>query len=116
MIIDGHGHYTTAPKALAVANHKQKVYIDLSGWSPKYFPNILIQYFNTLLKKKLLFGSDWPMISPDRWLADFEKIEIKDEVRPKARVRLESLAGVISHKVGLRRCLRCWLAVSFSQR
>ena len=63
MIIDGHGHYTTAPKALAVANHKQKVYIDLSGWSPKYFPNILIQYFNTLLKKKLLFGSDWPIIS-----------------------------------------------------
>jgi predicted TIM-barrel fold metal-dependent hydrolase len=30
----------------------------------------------------VLFGSDWPMISPERWLADFEKIEIKDEVRP----------------------------------
>jgi uncharacterized protein len=30
----------------------------------------------------LLFGSDWPMISPERWLADFEKIEVKDEVRP----------------------------------
>jgi len=29
-----------------------------------------------------LFGSDWPMISPERWLADFEKIEIKNEVRP----------------------------------
>jgi uncharacterized protein len=30
----------------------------------------------------VLFGSDWPMISPERWLADFEKIEVKDEVRP----------------------------------
>ena len=30
----------------------------------------------------MLFGSDWPMISPERWLADFEKIEIKNEVRP----------------------------------
>jgi len=30
----------------------------------------------------VLFGSDWPMISPERWLADFEKIEIKNEVRP----------------------------------
>jgi predicted TIM-barrel fold metal-dependent hydrolase len=33
------------------------------------------------LKKKVLFGSDWPMISPERWLAAFEKIDIKDELR-----------------------------------
>jgi predicted TIM-barrel fold metal-dependent hydrolase len=62
--------------------HKRQVYIDLSGWSPKYFSPVLIQYANTLLKKKMLFGSDFPLITPDRWLADFEKISIKDEVRP----------------------------------
>ncbi len=31
---------------------------------------------------KVLFGSDYPLIAPDRWLADFEKIPIRDEVRP----------------------------------
>jgi len=36
----------------------------------------------TLLKNKVLFGSDYPLITPDRWLADFEKIAIRDEVRP----------------------------------
>jgi predicted TIM-barrel fold metal-dependent hydrolase len=30
----------------------------------------------------MLFGSDYPLISPDRWLSDFEKIPIRDEVRP----------------------------------
>jgi hypothetical protein len=30
----------------------------------------------------MLFGSDYPLITPDRWLADFEKLEIRDEVRP----------------------------------
>jgi hypothetical protein len=30
----------------------------------------------------VLFGSDWPVITPDRWLADFEKIDIKPQVRP----------------------------------
>ena len=30
----------------------------------------------------MLFGSDYPMIAPDRWLADFSAINIKDEVRP----------------------------------
>ena len=34
------------------------------------------------LKYKVLFGSDYPLITPDRWLADFEQIAIKPEVRP----------------------------------
>jgi uncharacterized protein len=29
----------------------------------------------------VLFGSDFPFITPDRWLADFEQIDIKPEVR-----------------------------------
>jgi predicted TIM-barrel fold metal-dependent hydrolase len=81
-IILAHPSFPWQEEALAVAVHKPNVYIDLSGWSPKYFPEILIQYTNTRLKHKMLFGSDFPLITPDRWLADFEKIPIRDEVRP----------------------------------
>ncbi len=81
-IVMAHPSFPWQEEALAVAQHKPNVYIDLSGWSPKYFPPILVRYANTLLKNKVLFGSDWPMITPERWLSDFEKIEIKDEVRP----------------------------------
>ncbi|HUW38217.1 MAG TPA: amidohydrolase family protein [Rhodocyclaceae bacterium] len=81
-IILAHPSFPWQEEALSVATHKPQVYIDLSGWSPKYFPPILIQYANTLLKDKMLFGSDFPLITPDRWLADFAKIPIKDEVRP----------------------------------
>jgi hypothetical protein len=81
-IILAHPSFPWQDEALAVAVHKPNVYIDLSGWSPKYFPPNLIQYTNTLLKNKMLFGSDFPLITPDRWLADFEKLDIKDEVRP----------------------------------
>jgi predicted TIM-barrel fold metal-dependent hydrolase len=59
------------------------VYIDLSGWSPKYFPPNLVRYANTLLQDKVLFGSDFPLITPDRWLRDFDTLEIKPEVKPK---------------------------------
>ena len=52
------------------------------GWSPKYFPANLIQYANTILKNKVLFGSDYPVIAPDRWIKDFEALPIKPEVRP----------------------------------
>ncbi|HWG78639.1 MAG TPA: amidohydrolase family protein, partial [Stellaceae bacterium] len=62
--------------------HKPQVYIDLSGWSPKYFPPQLVHYANTQLKHKMLFGSDYPLITPDRWLADFDKAGFRDEVKP----------------------------------
>lgn len=81
-IIIAHPSFPWQDEALSVCLHKPQVYIDLSGWSPKYFPPNLIQYANTLLKHKVLFGSDYPMLTPDRWLADFEKIAIRDEVRP----------------------------------
>jgi uncharacterized protein len=81
-IILAHPSFPWQEEALAVAVHKPNVYIDLSGWSPKYFPEILVQYINTRLRTKMLFGSDFPLIAPDRWLADFEKLPIKDEVRP----------------------------------
>ncbi len=81
-IIMAHPSFPWQDEALSVCLHKPQVYIDLSGWSPKYFPPQLVQYANTLLKQKMLFGSDYPMITPDRWLADFEQIAIKPEVRP----------------------------------
>jgi hypothetical protein len=82
-IILAHPSFPWQDEALAVAVHKPKVYIDLSGWSPKYFPAQLVQYANTLLKEKVLFGSDYPLLTPDRWLADFADLPIKPEVRPK---------------------------------
>jgi predicted TIM-barrel fold metal-dependent hydrolase len=81
-IILAHPSFPWQEEALAVATHKPNVYIDLSGWSPKYFPQILVQYCNTLLKNKVLFGSDYPAITPDRWIEDFARLPIKPEVRP----------------------------------
>jgi predicted TIM-barrel fold metal-dependent hydrolase len=81
-IILAHPSFPWQDEAISVCLHKPTVYIDLSGWSPKYFSATLIQYANSLLKNKVLFGSDYPLLTPDRWMADFEKIGIKDEVRP----------------------------------
>jgi uncharacterized protein len=82
-IILAHPSFPWQEEALSVATHKPQVYIDLSGWSPKYFPPILVQYANTLLKDKILFGSDYPVISPEKWVEEFDKLPIKPEVRPK---------------------------------
>ncbi len=68
--------------AISMATHKANVYIDLSGWLPKYFPAQLVRALNGPLRRKVLFGSDYPVISPDRWMASFDDLEIKPDVRP----------------------------------
>jgi predicted TIM-barrel fold metal-dependent hydrolase len=81
-IVIAHPSFPWQDEALAVATHKPHVYIDLSGWSPKYFPANLVQYANTLLKDRVLFGSDYPALTPDRWIADFDTLNMKPEVKP----------------------------------
>jgi hypothetical protein len=82
-IIIAHPSFPWQDEALAVAVHKPNVYIDLSGWSPRYFPPQLVHYANSLLQDKVLFGSDFPLITPERWLRDFDALDIKETVRPK---------------------------------
>jgi predicted TIM-barrel fold metal-dependent hydrolase len=81
-IVLAHPSFPWQDEAISIAMHKPEVHIDLSGWSPKYFPPQLVRYANTLLKRQVLFGSDYPMITPERWLSDFERLEIDEAVRP----------------------------------
>jgi predicted TIM-barrel fold metal-dependent hydrolase len=81
-IVIAHPSWPWQEQALSIALHKPNVYIDLSGWSPKYFSPELIRHANTVLKRKMLFGSDFPLIQPDRWLEDFRQVGFREEVQP----------------------------------
>lgn len=82
-IIGAHPSWPWENEMLAIARQKDNVFIDLSGWAPKYFPQSVVQHADTLLKDKCLFGSDYPLLDPDRWLREFADLPIRDEVRPK---------------------------------
>jgi uncharacterized protein len=81
-IVMAHPSVPWQDEAISIATHKANVYIDLSGWSPKYFPPQLVRAAGGLLRHKVLFGSDFPLITPDRWLRDFAALDLKPEVRP----------------------------------
>jgi len=82
-IIGAHPSWPWQEEMLAIAMHKTNVYLDLSGWSPKYFSPILVQYAKTLLQDRVLFGTDYPFLTPEQWLAEFDKLGFKPEVRQK---------------------------------
>lgn len=82
-IICAHPSWPWEAEALAVAQHKANVFLDLSGWAPKYFSAELRRYVNSKISDKVLFGSDWPSIPVERWLKEFAELELKPEVRQK---------------------------------
>lgn len=82
-IIMAHPSFPWQDEALSVALHKPQVYLDLSGWSPKRFPPDLVSHIGRALQDRALFGSDYPLITPDRWLADFRELQLDDDVRRK---------------------------------
>jgi predicted TIM-barrel fold metal-dependent hydrolase len=81
-IVMAHPGVPWADAAISVATHKANVFMDLSGWLPKYFPEQLVRQLSTLLRTKVLFGSDFPVITPDRWMESFAALPVKDEVKP----------------------------------
>jgi uncharacterized protein len=66
---------------MAVARHKRNVFVDLSGWAPKLIPAEVLQYCDKVIPGQFLFGSDYPMLSVDRWMWEFDRLDLKDSTR-----------------------------------
>lgn len=81
-IIMAHPSVPWQDEANSIATHKANVYIDLSGWSPRYFPESLVRQSNNVLARKVLFGTDFPLITAEKWMKAFAELPLKDEVRP----------------------------------
>lgn len=98
-IICAHPAWPWESEALAVAQHKRNVYLDLSGWAPKYFSEQVVKYVNSRISNKVIFGSDWPGISVDRWVSEFNDLPIKPEVHQKVMLdnAIELLNGSFRH-------------------
>ena len=96
-IIMAHPGWPWVEEQIAVLLHKPNVFLDLSGWAPRYFPESLKREINGRLQDKVLYGSDYPEISPKRWLEEFEQGGYKSEVVEK--VLLKNAQRVLKLKV-----------------
>jgi predicted TIM-barrel fold metal-dependent hydrolase len=72
-ILLAHPAFPWEKEQLAICQQKGNVYMDLSGWLPKYIDDQVLHYAGTILKDKVMFGTDYPMLQPDNWLQQFEE-------------------------------------------
>jgi predicted TIM-barrel fold metal-dependent hydrolase len=52
-----------------------------SAWSPKRLPPSLLHYMSTRGKDRILFASDYPVLSMQRCLGEAEALDLADDVR-----------------------------------
>ena len=70
-ILIAHPAFPWEKEQLAICQQKGNVFMDLSGWLPKYIDEQVLHYAGTVLQDKVMFGTDYPMIRPERWLDQF---------------------------------------------
>jgi predicted TIM-barrel fold metal-dependent hydrolase len=78
-LIAAHFGWPWFMECLAIALHKSNVFIELSGWAPKYLPDEVKREIGRRLNAQTLFGSDYPFISLDRWFEEFDALGLTDE-------------------------------------
>ncbi|WP_440989968.1 amidohydrolase family protein [Haloarchaeobius baliensis] len=82
-ILIAHPAFPWEKEQLAICQQKGNVYMDLSGWMPAYIDEQVLHYAKTLLKDKVMFGTDYPMLDPGLWLEQFAELDFPEEVQRK---------------------------------
>ena len=80
-IVGGHIGYPWTEEAVAVATKHANVYIDTSAYTAKRYPAELVRFLKTNGKSKVLFGTNYPMITADRALKELDQLQLDDETR-----------------------------------
>jgi len=81
VIVGGHIGYPWTEEAIAVATKHQNIYIDTSAYTIERYPAEIVRYLKTNGKKKVLFGSNYPMIAPAKALASLESLDLDSETK-----------------------------------
>ena len=80
-IVAGHIGYPWTQEMIAVATKHENVYIDTSAYTARRYPPELVEYMRGHGRMKVMFGTNYPMITPAKALEDLDDLELDDEVK-----------------------------------
>ncbi len=81
VIVGGHIGYPWTDEAIAVATKHQNVYIDTSAYTAARYPAALLEFMKTNGRRKVLFGSNYPMIMPGHALKELDALGLGEETK-----------------------------------
>lgn len=81
VVVAGHIGYPWTDEMIALATKYENVHIDTSAYKPRRFPPSLVAFMRGHGRRKVLFGSNFPMIVPGACLAELDELGLDDEAR-----------------------------------
>jgi len=81
VIVAGHIGYPWTDEAVAVATKHLKVYIDTSAYTVKRYPTALVEFLRHHGRTKVLFGTNYPMITPAKALEGLDTLGLDEETK-----------------------------------
>lgn len=79
VIVGGHIGYPWTTEMIALASKYPNVYIDTSAWKPRRYPREFVEYLKGPGRKKILFGSNFPMLLPSACLGELAELGLDEE-------------------------------------
>ncbi len=80
-IVGGHIGYPWTEEAIAVATKHENVFIDTSAYTVKRYPETLVKFMQGHGRRKVLFGTNYPMITPAKALEGLDGLELDEDVK-----------------------------------
>ena len=80
-IVGGHIGYPWTDEMVSMATKYSNVYIDTSAYTPERYPESLVRFMKGPGKKKVLFGTNWPMIAPKKCIDQLGLLDLDQETR-----------------------------------
>ncbi len=66
---------------IAMAWKHENVFIGVDAYGPRHWPDQIVHYLNTYGREKVLFGTDWPVIDPERSMAEIDALDLRPEAK-----------------------------------
>lgn len=82
-IVCGHIGYPWTTEMIAVATKHENVFIDTSAYTAKRYPRELVDYMKKHGQNKVLFGTNYPMITPKKCLENLDNLALSEIVKAK---------------------------------
>lgn len=82
-IVAGHIGHPWTDEMIGVAWKHENVYIDTSAYLPRYYPPQLLHYMKTYGQDKVLFGTNFPMLSLEKCVQQVNELGLADDVKAK---------------------------------
>jgi predicted TIM-barrel fold metal-dependent hydrolase len=67
---------------ISMAWKHENVFIGVDAYAPKHWPAAIVHYLNTYGRHKVLFGTDWPVIDPERAVQEIDELDIRPDAKP----------------------------------